>query len=109
MHQKNEHAAQGREKIERNDLFAATSGQGRLALQKERHVRTQCRRDFLELPVGERLVEQFVQPKERVGRVAAAAAQTGGERNSLFQMNAHTLGAARCLQKRGSSAMDQIC
>src|SRR5207247_10010910 len=100
MNQQNEHAAQGRGKIERSDLFAATGGQGRSVLQEERHVRTECRRDFIELPAAQRLAKKFVQSKERAGRVAAAAAQAGGERKSLLQMDAHTLGGAPRLQER---------
>ena len=108
MNQQHGLAAQRREKIQRLDFFAATGGKRRLVLEEKRHVRAERRGEFIQLRGGKRLAKQFVQREQRGRGIAAAAAQTGGQRNFFLQMNAHPVADFRGLQKPGGGAMNQI-
>src|SRR5438132_1484252 len=56
----------------------------------------------------QRLSENFIQAKQRVCRVAAAATETRRERKFFIEMNPHTLANFGFLQKQRGGAMHEI-
>ncbi len=54
------------------------------------------------------LIKQFIQAQQGRGGIAAAAAQTGGERDFLFQVDADAVADIRRAEKCGSGALDKI-
>src|SRR4051812_29254796 len=95
MDKQNARAAERWKKIERSDFFTATGGKSRMGLQKKWNVRAERSRQFGQLRFGYRSAKKFIQGEERDGRVAAAPAQTGSNRNFFFQMNSNTFADAR--------------
>jgi hypothetical protein len=88
-------AVQRRKRFQRLDFLAATGGERRLVLEEKRNVRAERRGEFAQFFAGKRLVKQFVQREQRRRGVAAAAAQAGGERDFLLQMDFYAVGNFR--------------
>jgi len=75
-------------------------GQGGFFKDKERYIGTQSDTYFHQALIGEVEVQQFVQSQQDCRRIAAAAAQAGGNRNVFGNGDGNPLGTA-CLLKHG--------
>src|SRR5882724_2972612 len=108
MDQQKRRAAQRGKWFAGNQLLAPSRGERGKVLQEEWNVRTERRRQRVKPVARQRAAEKFVQRQQGGGRVAAASAQTGGLRNSLFEMDANAVRNAGFAEKRFRRAMHEI-
>src|SRR5690606_35895016 len=94
--------------LQRADLFAATKRQRRFILEKKRDIGSKGSRDIIQLPDWQRVAKQFVDSKERRGCISTAPTQSGGDRNSLFQMNAHPFSNPCCRKEFIGRPPDEV-
>src|SRR5438046_2938579 len=82
------------ELFERLNLLAAAGGQRRPGLQEKRDIGPQRSGDGLQLWRVERMAEDFIQPNQGCGRIAAAAPQAGRQRYRLLQVDPNAIADA---------------
>src|SRR5205085_4135472 len=74
-------------KVQGLDVLAATRAQAGFGLQKEWNVRAERRGVIVKRPHRKWFPKNLVQPEQRRGRIAAAAAETRRELNFFLEMN----------------------
>jgi hypothetical protein len=101
-------ATEDGEWLEPLDRFTPARGQTGSFFEKEDDIRTEGGAEPAQDIWIQRPVEQFVQPEQCMGGVAAAASQAGFHRNPLLEMDSNSLRDFGFGEERGGGAMDQV-